>query len=155
MLSGWAGQSPTDLVGHLRRFWLAPAKGLPFSLLPVPAFGVQSHKSLFLLLKAQGVPWGHGLQESCLLVTAHPSQCTLLLMSCGKAWLPGQHHPPHLGTEGFRLPKLEQGKFPWTSPGMACSCPPDCWLTRFPSCFLIYLHHFPSVLLFLSLPFVS
>lgn len=30
-----------------------------------------------------------------------------LLISQGKAWLPGQHYLPHLGTKGSSFPKLE------------------------------------------------
>lgn len=56
-VSGCAGQSPADLAGHLRKFWVAPGKGLPRSSLPAPTFGVQPPVSPLLLLGASGAAW--------------------------------------------------------------------------------------------------
>lgn len=142
------GRVPANWWG-MRRFWAAPGKGMPRSWAPDPTFRVRAHVSPHLLLGAHGVPWeALAASPSC----CHPSQCSLLLMSQGKAWPPGQRHPPHLGTKGFSFPKLEQGRCPWTSsPGMTCTCSGDCWQIHSPPHVLTHLHHFPPGLSFSSI----
>lgn len=99
-----------DLVGHLRRFWAAPGKDLLWSSSPAPTFGVQPHVSPLLLPEAHGDSGRRRLQEGCLPISpwgCSPGQRTLLLISWEKAWLPGQCHPPHLGTKELSFPEQE------------------------------------------------
>lgn len=150
----WAGQSPIELVGHLRRFWAAPGKGMPRSLSPDPTFRVQPHVSPHLLLGAHGVPWeaqaAGGLPPHHAAIPASAPSCWGPGERPGR---PGSVTHPTLGTKGFGFPEPEQGRCPWTSsPGMTCTFSGDCWQIHSPPHFLTHLHHFPPGL---SLSFSS
>lgn len=55
---GLSGQSLTGLVGHLKRFWVAPGKGFMCFFLPDPTFRVQLR--LYPLWNLHGTEGGAG-----------------------------------------------------------------------------------------------
>lgn len=135
-------------VGHLRRFWAAPGKGL--SLCCLSPDWESNLIYLCFSLGSVGHLGRQRLQEGCVPVTPQgysPSQHTILMTLWGKAWLPEHQHSPHLDTKGFCFPKPEVGKATLDcSPGMMCTHPECCWLTHSSLCFLTHLHHFsPSL----------